>query len=221
MTARAAVLAEVADRLVRRQVEHPLRVGVDGVCGIGKSRFADDLAAVVRDRGRPVVRVDSDGFHHVRARRRRNPDPARGYYEDAYDFDALAERVLRPLGPGGDRRYAVAVHDLDSDEVREEWAVAEPDAVVLFDCTFLQRGALRALWDEVVFLDGALASAQGRGVARDAAALGGEAAAQAAYDSRYMAACRLYLAEESPRERASVVVRHDDPLAPTVSRPRR
>ena len=218
MSARANVLAEVADHLVRRDVGHPLRVGVDGVCGIGKSRFADDLAATVHERGRPVVRLDSDGFHHVRARRRRNADAARGYYDDAYDFDALAELVLRPLGPDGDRRYAVAVHDLTTDAVRDEWAVAAPDAVVVFDCTFLQRGSLRELWDEVVFLDGDPVAAQRRGIARDAPALGGEVAAESAHETRYMAACRIYLAEQRPRERASIVVAHDDPLSPRVVR---
>jgi uridine kinase len=218
VTERAAVLEHLAAHL-DRDPGHPLRVGIDGVCGAGKSRFADELAAVLAGTGRPVVRLDSDGFHHPSAHRRRNPDPARGYYEDAFDFAALAERVLRPLGPGGDRRYAVAVHDLATDAVREEWAVAEPDAVVVLDCTFLQRGALRALWDEVVYLDVDLERATARGVARDAAALGGREAAAEAYRRRYRAACEIYLAEERPRERASVVIAHDDVRRPVVVRP--
>jgi uridine kinase len=212
---RAELLDILAGDLAGRQVGHPLRVGVDGVCGVGKSRFARDLVAALQRTGRPARLVDSDGFHHVRRVRRSGEDPARGYYENAYDFDRLVSDVLVPLGPGGDRRYATRVHDLATDQVVEDaWDVAEPDAVVVFDCTFLQRGDLRRHWDVVVFLDADLDLARARGIARDEEALGGPEAAATAYDERYFAACSIYLAEEDPQHRADVVVGHDDPLRP-------
>ncbi|HEX2892609.1 MAG TPA: uridine kinase [Marmoricola sp.] len=217
--ARADLLAALAGDLAGRRVGHPLRVGIDGVCGAGKSRFARDLVAALEERGRPVRLVDSDGFHHVSRVRRSGHDPARGYYENAYDFDRLVADVLVPLGPGGDRRYATRVHDLATDEVVEDaWAVAEDEAVVVFDCTFLQRGDLRRHWDVVVFLDVDPETARARGIVRDAHALGGRDAAEAAYDARYHAACLIYLEEERPRERADVVVDHEDPARPRFLR---
>jgi uridine kinase len=216
---RTEVLQRIADRLVRADPGHPLRVGIDGVCGAGKTTFARELAAALAGAGRPVVDLDSDGFHHVRAvRRRRTGDPARGYYEDAYDLDALRDLVLRPLGPGGSRRYAEHVHDLATDVVAPRFAEAREDAIVLFAATFVQRGDLRDDWDEVIWLDVPEAVATARGVARDAPALGGTEAAEAAYASRYAAACRIYVAEEGPRDRASIVVDHTDPQHPAVTR---
>ena len=133
----------------------PVRVGIDGYCGAGKTTLARWLVAELERSGRPALHVDSDGFHHARERRyRQGRDSARGYYEDAYDLDALAERVLRPLGPGGDRVVATAVHDLATDEVLTDHTATVPqDAVVVFAATFVQRGALRGLWDEVVWVD--------------------------------------------------------------------
>jgi uridine kinase len=152
-------------------------------------------------------------------RYRRGRDSARGYYDDAYDFAALADRVLRPLGSGPPFEFATAVHDLASDElVTGATAVAEPDSIVVFDCTFLQRGSLRGLWDAVVWLDCDRAAALRRGVVRDAAALGGEEAAAAAYESRYMAACELYLEQERPFDHASIVVDNTVPLSPRLVR---
>ncbi len=58
------------------------------------------------------------------------------------------------------------------------------------------------------FLDADLATATTRGVDRDAAALGGVEAARAAYDARYAAACAIYLAEEAPADRATIVILH-------------
>lgn len=216
---RAELLDVLAGDLAGRRLGHPLRVGVDGVCGVGKSRFARDLVAALEGAGRPARLVDSDGFHHVARVRRAGDDPARGYYENAYDFGRLVSDVLVPLGPGGDRRYATRVHDLATDEVVDDaWEVAEPDAVVVFDCTFLQRGDLRRLWDVVVFLDADPHVARSRGIARDQEALGGPEAAATAYDERYFAACLTYLAEEDPRARADVVVGHDDPQRPHLVR---
>ena len=213
------LLRRLAGHLAARDPGHPLRVGIDGPSGVGKTTFANDLADAIRALERAVVRIDSDGFHHVRAiRHRQGRDSARGYYEDAYDFDALRDLALIPLGPGGSKRFVTKVHDLASDAVVREEADAPADAVVLFDATFLQRGPLQEHWDEVVHLDAPEAVAQHRGVDRDAVALGGDAAALAAYESRYTAAFRLYVAEERPIERASIVLDHTDPLHPVVVR---
>jgi uridine kinase len=218
---RADVLATIADDLIATDPGHPLRVGVDGICGSGKSTFTRELAEVLRVRGaREVVLVDSDGFHHLREHRyRQGRDSARGYYEDGYDVDALSASVLEPLGPGGDRRFATKVHDLASDEVvTDAWANCTRDAIVLFEATFVQRGALREKWDVVIWLEVARAIARARGVGRDAAALGGVSAAEAAYDARYLAACRIYLDAESPSQKADVVVVNDDPADPELVR---
>lgn len=217
---RTELLTEIAAAVAARDPGHPLRVGIDGVCGSGKSTFARELVVVLSGGDREVVLVDSDGFHHVRAHRyRQGRDSARGYYEDGYDVDAVASSVLRPLGPEGSRRIALKVHDLASDAVvTDAWTTVAADAIVVFEATFVQRGLLRGLWDIVIWLEVSLDVARARGVARDADALGGEEAALAAYDERYLAACRIYLDEESPAERADIVIAHDDPAEPRLLR---
>jgi uridine kinase len=217
---RARVVGRVVDHLLAQPVGHPVRVAVDGVTAAGKTTLADELAAAVAARGRPVVRLSMDGFHHPRAHRyRRGRDSAEGYYRDAYDFEALARLVLDPLGPGGDRRYRTAVLDLATDRPVEAAPVlAAPDAVLVVDGTFLQGAALAGRWDEVVFADTALAVARERGVRRDAEQFGGADAARRAFEQRYHAACRLYLDEVGPAGRAGVLVGNDDLDRPALRR---
>nr|WP_237700627.1 uridine kinase [Janibacter sp. HTCC2649] len=217
---RTDLMDRIARHLVEKRPGQRLRVGVDGVCGVGKTTFAGELATAVEALGRPAIHVDSDGFHHLRERRyRQGRESARGYYDDAYDLDSLVERVLLPLGPGGSGEFAERVHDLPSDAViTDETALAPPGAVVLFGATFIQRDDTRAHWDEVIYLDADESVAMQRGVARDSRQLGGAEQARAAYDNRYMAACRIYLAEQDPQARASILVDHTDPQDPILRR---
>jgi uridine kinase len=213
----AQLVSGLASRLAEVQLPHPLRVGIDGPCGSGKSTLARALVEAIAKLGRCAIHVDSDGFHNQReVRYRQGRDSARGYYEDAYNFDALTTRVLAPLGPGGSRIYATKVHDMATDNLETGLTAAAPqDAVVVFDCTFIQRGTLRDWWDEVIYLHVSRHVALERGVARDAAILGGIAGARRAYEQRYMAACDIYIREENPAERASILLEYDDPQRPT------
>jgi uridine kinase len=210
----------IADRVAAFGTDRPVRVAVDGITGAGKTTFAEHLADTLRDQGRPVVRVTMDGFHHPRAvRYRQGRGSADGYYEDAYDFEAVRRVLLDPLGPGGDGRYRTAVIDLAADVPVEEAPVAAPPgSVLVVDGSFLQKPALRDGWDLVVYLRASFEAAEERGARRDADLLGGLDAARSAFRTRYHAAQRRYLAECDPEAHADVVVDVEDPAHPILIR---
>lgn len=155
-----------------------------------------------------------DGFHHRRAHRyRQGRASALGYYRDAYDFDALRTHVLIPLGPNGSNAIRRRIIDLVTDEPVDDSLESVPaDAIVVVDGTFLHRPPLPDYWDYTVFVGTPMELARARGVARDADALGGTEAAGRAFDQRYHAACRNYLDEVDPRERATRVLPGIDSL---------
>ena len=154
-----------------------------------------------------------DGFHHPRARRhRQGRESAIGYYEDAYDFAALARELLEPLGPAGSRRYRTSVIDLGTDTATAAPMRAAPeDAVLVVDGTFLQRPEICDLWDERVWVDTPLEVARRRGVERDGDALGGPEAAERLFAKRYHAAAQIYIDAVAPAERATVVFGNEHP----------
>ncbi|MBO3662018.1 AAA family ATPase [Microbacterium stercoris] len=216
---RRELLDAVAARLRAQDPGHPLRIGIDGVCGSGKTTFGDELAALLAEGPRPVIRLDSDGFHNERAvRYRQGRDSARGYYEDAYALDSLRLLTLEPLGPDGTRRYAEHLHDLETDRVAPRFADAADDAILVFDATFIQRDELRDHWDEVIYLDAPREHALERGVQRDVARGADADASRELYDARYLAACDIYLEEQDPRTRASILIDHADPSLPLLLR---
>lgn len=172
----------------------------------------------MRDRGRPVVEVSFDDYHHPRERRhRQGRESADGYYEDAYDTEAVRREVLDRLVTEG--VYRPRLRDLATDRpVPEELVRVAPQTVVIAAGSFLQRPELASGWDVIVYLDASFEAARARGVARDTELLGGPERAARLFDERYHAACRRYLAEVDPRAHADVVVGHDDPTHPRLLR---
>ena len=216
--AREGILSTVADCIEGCSVPHPLRVAVDGRTASGKTTLADELALLLRSRARQVIRTSVDGFHRPRTDRyRRGRYSPEGYLDDGRDWHALRRLLLDPLGPNGDRWYRTASFDLDRDEPIEQPAVrAEPGAIVVVDGTFLQRDELSEAWDFVVFVEVSETVAVSRGAARDAAHLGGAAAAREMHERRYQPAFAIYDARCRPRERAHLVVVNDEPSAARI-----
>jgi uridine kinase len=214
---RDEVLSRLAERLAALRPPHPLRVAIDGVDGAGKTTFADALAPHVERRDRPVIRASVDDFHRPRAERyRRGADSPEGYYRDSFDYPAFQDLLLRPLGPGGDRRYRAAAYDVRADAPRlADDLLAPADAVVLVDGIFLQRPELRGAWEYAIFLAVPFDVALRRMLRRDYAPA--EAAeATARYLRRYLPGQRLYLEEVRPRERAQAVLDNTDPGHPRL-----
>lgn len=217
--ARTDVLARLADHLTRRRAPHPLRVAVDGPDAAGKTRLADDLARVLAGR-REVIRVSVDDFHRpAEIRLRRGPLSPEGYYRDAFDHDTLRDRVLRPLGPGGDRRYLPAGYDFRADAaVNAADREAGADAVLLVDGVFLLRPELRDHWDVTVHLHVEPAETLRRALTRDLSLFGSADVVRQRYQQRYLPGQALYRADARPADRADILLDLTDPGTPVVLR---
>jgi uridine kinase len=193
---------------------HPVRVGVDGFSAAGKSTLADELAATVVDHGRTCLRADLDDFKRPRAER--PPGPA-GFYQGAFDLDAIRTVLLAPLGPGGDRHIRVKFFDQQNQTPFPVEVQSVPaDAIVIADGAYLLRPELRDLWDFRIFVEIDFGLVLARGAARDAAWMGSAQAAAERYRRYYIPAERMYDAAADPRSHADVIVDNRDTADPVL-----
>ncbi|SFU74695.1 uridine kinase [Methylobacterium sp. UNCCL125] len=203
------VVDRIADRL-NAQPKRGLMVGIDGVDGVGKTTFADDLGGALRARGREVIRSSADGFHNPRSVRyhlgRLSPE---GFYRHSYNYPLLQRVLLQPLTAQGSRRFRFAAFDHATDKpIEAEEQIASDDAILIFDGLFLHRPELRGYWDFTVFLDAPFEVTIPRGASRGPGF--GDPDPAATSNRRYIEGNRLYLDECKPRQVASVVIDHSD-----------
>jgi uridine kinase len=212
MATRGQILESVANRILRLPSDCAVKVGIDGVDGAGKTAFADELAQVLRSSNRPVIRASVDGFHNAKAiRYARGRGSPEGYFADSYDYAALRAVLLDPLGPGGSRRYRVAVFDHRSDSpVAEPEHHALPTSILVFDGIFLHRPELRPCWDFSVFLDVAFAISVSSCAERD----GTSSDPAAAGNRRYVQGQQLYLQSCAPALHATVTIDNNNLAMP-------
>ena len=216
--ARRELLDEVASRITAIVRPHPTRVAIDGVDAAGKTIFADELATVVKALGRPVIRASVDGFHNPAAvRRRRGALSPDGYYHDSFNYAALIEMLLQPLGPRGSLAFRRAAFDFRKDAaVDAALEQAEPNAILLHDGEFLLRPELRSHFDFSIFLRADFNVTLARAEKRDVELMGGIDEVRRRYHERYIPGQRLYLAAVQPERYASMVIDNNDPARPVA-----
>jgi uridine kinase len=151
---RGEAVAAIADAIDAVSCSHPMRVAIDGSAAAGKTMLANELATLLRGRGREVIYASIEGFLRPRIDRyRRGPESARGCYEDSFDYEQLWVELLGPLGESGSRLYRTEIYDRNNDLlVESEQLEASADAVLLFDGVFLLRPELAGAWDFRIFI---------------------------------------------------------------------
>ena len=213
-TQRARVVVELA-RSIPEPEGRPVCVALDGMTGVGKTSLRGELATQLRHEGRKVLEASGDDFHHPREHRyTQGRESALGYYEDAYDYVAMARKLLAPLGEGGSREVRMRHHDLVSDAIltEEPLVTVEPSTVVLVDGSFLMRPEVAPLWDLHILVEASRIASVARQSARD----GSPEDPGHPYYGRYFGAYDIYVERCNPRSRATFVVNNTDLKRPVV-----
>lgn len=217
---RVALIGEVAGQIASLGPGR-LRVAVDGLTAAGKTSFGHELAAALRERGRPVMRASLDDFKHPwRHARKRGYDrlSGEGYYRNPWDFASARDLLLQPAGPAGSGVVVLCAHDpLTGEDHRGTMVTTPPGTILVTDGVFAFRPEYNDCWEYRIWLEVDPAAALSRGIARDTAAEGAAEAAQVHRD-RYHAAERIYQAEAGPEALADLVIDNNDFGRPRVLR---
>ena len=187
-TPRIEFLRALATEIMGRYGRGRTIVAIDGPDASGREAVADDLAAVLEERGHPAFRASLRYFQRSRAEQDRfGPETPERQYRFGHDYSALRRVLVEPFRMGGSTGFVTRAFDPDSDAwIEPTWLTAPRDATLIVDGDFVNRRELRDLWSYSVLLDG-------------------EAGTEAD---------RLYRAENRPREHASAIIDNTDAARP-------
>jgi len=219
---RSKVIGELAEHILSVRCNHVVRVAVDGIDGAGKTRLADELEETINKRGRRAIRVSVDSFHNLRAvRYEKGEDSPEGYYYDSFNYRAIIDELLIPLGPEGNGQYLNGVFDFRTDEPSQGKKQSAPaSAVLLFDGIFLLRPELINYWDFSIFVDVDYPTAANRGIARDLSETDNQKEVESLrrrYDERYYPGQQIYFKEADPKGQARVILDNNDIDKPVIN----
>ena len=208
---RDQLLSSLAEAVESVTLPHATRVAVDGPPAAGKTTLADELAVVLRARGRDVIRATIEDFLFPRAQRyRRGEYSPEACYFDNHDYEALNRVLLDPLGPHGEGRFQHAVYDKATDAtVSPPTRTAPSDAVLVFDGVFLMRPELFDRWDLRIFVSTDFEATVDRALVRERDAMSAPDI-ERRWRERYIPSQQLYFATVRPTDHADVVVHNDD-----------
>jgi uridine kinase len=203
------VLAKVAAEIMTQQAR---MVAIDGVDGVGKTHFANELATELTHRGVPTIRASADGFHNPAAiRYRSGRGSPEGYYRDSYDYPQLIDLLLNPLREG--RPHVRQIYDVHKEQrIKPVYEETPPDAILIFDGIFTHRPELITHWTYTIWLEVPFEVSIPRGAQRGY----GDPDPAAESNHRYIAGQQLYTAECQPRQRATAVIDNTNLAAPIL-----
>jgi uridine kinase len=217
----AHVLGLLVDHIQALPRHRPLRVGIDGRSGAGKTTLADALADRLEALGRACLRASLEDFHppgHQQREKAGRLMPAE-YLREGYDYAKIRALLLDPLGPGGNRRCRLDYWNSHDDEpFPEDWQDVTSDAILLVDGVFLHAPELREQWDFTIWLDVDWQSALRRAAQRDGTRGGPDELLREAYKTGWMPRQLWYEQAVNPRERVDMIIDNSDVERPYIVR---
>lgn len=207
----AKKISDISDRRIR--------VAIDGFPASGKTVFADELAARIRNLNRPTLRTSLDDFKHPwQEAQEKGYDRITGigYYKNAPDFESTINLLLRPAGAEGSGIVVLCAFDpLTGADCRDDYVQAPEDSILLVDSMFAFRPEYNDFWDFRIWLDIPPALSLIRGIERDKESEG-IVEAEHLHRDRYHEAEKVYLREVDPLSIADLVIDNADYENPTI-----
>jgi uridine kinase len=206
------IFDRILDEVLKRKVkDKAFVIGVNGIDGAGKTKFAESLEAYLNTKGYQTQLIQLDDFHNPKAIRYAGKNQADNYYNKSFNIILVVEKLLAPLRRNSVFSTRLTLLDWRTDkyDIEREFSFNR-NTIVIFEGVFLFRKELSPYIDYKVFLDIPFEESKRRAIIRDS-----EADVKK-YDAKYLPAQAKYLEEYPPRKVADIVIDNTNWEYPTI-----
>lgn len=220
MTFQHPEFESVLDKIIRtrRSFREPgaLLVGISGIDGSGKSAWNRSLTEQLSVRGWNVASFNVDAWHHPPAVRFSATDPGRHFYDHAFRWDEMFDRLILPLRKNRSVTLTTHLNRQPGDVVVEHTYDYKDIDIILFEGIFILRKEYSRIYDLTFWIECSFETALERAMARNQEGLS-EAEIIHDYQNIYFAAQKIHFAEDDPKSFADVIVFNDDRIPKELS----
>jgi uridine kinase len=199
---RLPIFGKILDEIGRRKDRNrAFVVGISGIDGSGKTEFARALEKSLIDRNYKTQAIHLDDFHNPKEIRYAGKDQADNYFNRSFNFNLVAEKLLKSLKRKRTFTTKMTLLDYRTDKYNIEREFSfNTDTIVIFEGVFLFRKELAPYIDYKIFLDITFAESRKRAKRRDPRAVVKK------YDGKYLPAQAGYLKEYPPETTVDMVI---------------
>ena len=141
--------------------------------------------------------------------------------EDSFDYPAVREKILKPLGPGGNRWYSPEIFDHQKGEsVKPVLREASVDSILLFEGVMLLREELIDFFDFRILVICSEKVILERAKIRDLEHFGNLETLLEKYGHRFIPGQKKHLDKNRPERTAHLLFFNDDHKKPRLTKPR-
>ena len=199
----------------RKQKDKAYVIGVNGIDGSGKTKFAESLETYLKAEGHQTQMIHLDDFHNPKAIRYAGKEQADNFYNKSFNINPIVEKLLSPIEEKKQVLTTLKLLDLNTDkyEIDKTYNV-DQNIIVIFEGVFLFREELAPYIDYKVFLDIPFEESKKRAIIRDSEA------DEKKYDDKYLPAQKKYLEKFPPIKAADIIIDNTDweyPKIKTIS----
>jgi uridine kinase len=189
----------------KKQKDKAFVIGVNGIDGAGKTKFAEALNTYIKAQGLPTQLIQLDDFHNPKAIRYAGNDQSDNYYNKSFNIGMIIEKLLTPIQKKKPISLELTTLDWQTDKYENERKyLIKPNTIVILEGVFLFRKELAPYIDFKVFLDISPDESKRRALIRD------PEADLKKYDAKYLPAQQKYLKEYPPIKVADIIIDNTD-----------
>ena len=195
----------------RKQEDKAIVVGINGIDGAGKTKFAEALETYLKAKGYPTQLIRLDDFHNPKAIRYAGDNQADNYYKKSFNISLIVEKLLSPIREKSELALKLKTLNLNTDkyENKREYIINQ-DTIVIFEGVFLFRKELAPYTDYKIFLDIPFEECKKRAKTRDLEEVVNK------YDDKYIPAQKKYLEKYPPTKVADIIIDNTNWEYPTI-----
>ena len=200
----------------RKEKDKPFVVGITGIDGAGKTKFAVAFERYLLTRNYQTQMIHLDDFHNPRAVRYAGEDEADNYYYRSFNLDEIINKLLIPCLQSSKYSIKKAALNLETDkyDVNKEYNF-NPNTIIILEGVFLLRDELSQYIDCNIFLEIPFNESTRRSKLRDTEAIINK------FDTKYLPAQRKYLNKFPPEKHADMIIDNSNWEYPSIKYMRR